>query len=83
MAPVRPAVPVPSCVVTFDVTLGMFSEGNYYVLFEPGNAGVLATASFWAGAAPIPTISEWGIAILAILIAVLAMVGGIRPSARR
>ncbi|MBX3716253.1 MAG: IPTL-CTERM sorting domain-containing protein [Burkholderiales bacterium] len=76
VAPVRPAVPVPSCVVTFDVTLGMFSEGNYYVLFEPGNAGVLATASFWAGAAPIPTISEWGIAILAILVAVLATLNG-------
>jgi hypothetical protein len=54
----------------------MFPDGNYYVLFEPGNAGVLATASFWVGVAPIPTISEWGIAILAILVAVIGVMGG-------
>lgn len=76
VVPVRPAIPVPSCVVTFDVNLGMFPEGNYYVLFEPGNEGVLATASFWVGVAPIPTISEAGIVILAVLIAVLGVMGG-------
>jgi len=60
----------------FDVDLGVLPAGGYTVRFITNV--VLATANFTVSVAanPVPAISEWGVAILAILVAVIAMLNG-------
>ena len=64
------------CTKVFDVDLGVLPAGGYTVRFITNV--VLATANFTVSVAanPVPAISEWGVAILAILVAVIAMLNG-------
>lgn len=65
-----------NCTQTFDIDLGVLPPGNYTVRFITNV--VLAAASFTVSISsiPVPTISEWGVAILAILVAAVAMLYG-------
>lgn len=64
------------CTKVFDVDLGVLPAGSYTVRFITNV--VLAAASFTVSVSsiPVPAIGEWGVAILAILVAVLAMLYG-------
>jgi len=71
------------CTKVFDVDLGVLPAGSYTVRFITNV--VLAAASFTVSVSsiPVPAIGEWGVAILAILVAVLAMLYGRWGGARR
>jgi len=68
------AQPFP-CTQTFDVDLGVLPEGGYSVLVYAAGVVLLTAANFTVvGPAQIPALSQGGIAILAIVLALTGFV---------
>lgn len=74
VSPVSVGQPFP-CTQTFDVDLGVLPLGDYSVLFYVVGSA-LASARFTVGIIPIPAVSESGIAVLVLTLALTAIALG-------
>lgn len=71
------------CTQTFDVELGVLPQGNYSVLFYVSSFLLASTAlTVGARAVPIPAIGPFGIALLAMTLALVAALEGRRRVGR-